>query len=84
MFPWTTRSPSTLDIPADLSTVHSDWACALPKSFLKTGVLPGAQEDAQLTVIPPSASGTRGPVPDPYDVPTGAVAGDVSTTENIV
>ncbi|KAJ7118768.1 Alpha/Beta hydrolase protein [Mycena epipterygia] len=50
--------------------------------FIRTGVMPGAQDDAQVTVISPG--GTRGPVPDPYDVPTGAVAGDVSTIENIV
>ncbi|KAJ7491237.1 Alpha/Beta hydrolase protein [Mycena latifolia] len=56
-------------------------AAALTKEFLNTGVMPGAQDDAQVTVISPG--GTRGPVPDPYDVPTGAVAGDVSTIEDI-
>ncbi|KAJ7104934.1 Alpha/Beta hydrolase protein [Mycena epipterygia] len=50
--------------------------------FIRTGVMPGAQDNAQVTVISPG--GTRGPVPDPYDVPTGAVAGDMSTIENIV
>ncbi|KAJ7702230.1 Alpha/Beta hydrolase protein [Mycena rosella] len=57
-------------------------AAALAREFLKTGGMPGAQHDAQVTVIPPG--GTRGPVPDPYDVPTGAVAGDISVIENIV
>lgn len=57
-------------------------AADLAWDFIRTGVMPGAQDDAQVTVISPG--GTRGPVPDPYDVPTGAVAGDVSTIENIV
>ncbi|KAJ7168306.1 Alpha/Beta hydrolase protein [Mycena crocata] len=49
--------------------------------FLRTGVRPVAQDNAQVTVISPG--GTRGPIPDPYDVPTGAVAGDKSTIEDI-
>lgn len=43
--------------------------------------MPGAREDDQVTVIVPG--GTRGPVPGAYDVPTGAVAGDMSAVENI-
>lgn len=44
-------------------------AAALARDFLSTGVMPGAQNDSQVTVISPG--GVRGPVPDPYDVPTG-------------
>ncbi|KAJ6594910.1 hypothetical protein B0H19DRAFT_1009913 [Mycena capillaripes] len=51
------------------------------RDFLRTGLMPGAREDDQVTVIVPG--GTRGPVPGAYDVPTGAVAGDTSVVENI-
>ncbi|KAJ7913856.1 hypothetical protein B0H13DRAFT_2270961 [Mycena leptocephala] len=56
-------------------------AADLARNFIKTGVMPTAEDNAQITVISPG--GTRGPVPDPYDVPTGLVAGDVSIVENI-
>jgi hypothetical protein len=56
-------------------------AADLARNFIKTGVMPTAEDNAQVTVISPG--GTRGPVPDPYDVPTGLVAGDVSIVENI-
>ncbi|KAJ7798985.1 hypothetical protein B0H14DRAFT_3886271 [Mycena olivaceomarginata] len=52
------------------------------RRFLLTGEMPGPRSDAQVTIIGPG--GTRGPVPGAYDVPTGAVAGDTSTIENIV
>ncbi|KAJ7628778.1 hypothetical protein FB45DRAFT_1059477 [Roridomyces roridus] len=58
-------------------------AAALSRNFLRTGSMPSPQDNTQVvTVIPPG--GTRPPVPDPYDVPTGAVAGDVSVIENII
>ncbi|KAJ7017861.1 hypothetical protein C8F04DRAFT_1405477 [Mycena alexandri] len=56
-------------------------AQVLATNFLRTGIMPAAQSDAQITVIGPG--GTRGPLPGAYDVPTGAVAGDTSTVENI-
>jgi hypothetical protein len=56
-------------------------AADLARSFLTTGIMPKAQSNAEVTVVSPG--GVRGPVPNPYDVPTGAVAGDVSTIENI-
>ncbi|KAJ7246158.1 hypothetical protein B0H12DRAFT_768573 [Mycena haematopus] len=52
------------------------------RAFLRTGVMPGPSSNAQVTVIGPG--GTRGPIPGAYDVPTGAVAGDMSSVENIV
>jgi hypothetical protein len=52
------------------------------RNFLRTGVMPGPRSNKQVTVIGPG--GTRGPVPGAYDVPTGAVAGDISSVENIV
>ncbi|KAJ7460970.1 Alpha/Beta hydrolase protein [Mycena galericulata] len=67
-------------ISIDLSG-PSGAAADLAKGFLKTGVMPGAQNNTQVTVIPPG--GTRGPVPSPYDVPTGAEAADISIIENI-
>ncbi|KAJ7748351.1 hypothetical protein B0H16DRAFT_1888449 [Mycena metata] len=54
----------------------------LMTNFLRTGIMPVAKSDAQITVISPG--GTRGPLPGAYDVPTGAVAEDTSTVENIV
>jgi hypothetical protein len=44
--------------------------------FIRTGVMPGPRDDGLITIVPPG--GTRAPVPDAYDVPTGAIAGDIS------
>ncbi|KAJ7924150.1 hypothetical protein B0H13DRAFT_1602008 [Mycena leptocephala] len=52
------------------------------RAFLRTGVMPGATSNLNFTIIAPG--GTRGPVPGAYDVPTGAVQGDMSSIENIV
>ncbi|KAF7314953.1 hypothetical protein MIND_00009300 [Mycena indigotica] len=49
--------------------------------FLRTGAFPPAQDNANVTVIPPG--GKRSSVaPDPYAVPLGLVAGDFSAVEN--
>ncbi|KAJ7663268.1 hypothetical protein DFH06DRAFT_1042439 [Mycena polygramma] len=55
----------------------------LARTFLRTGVMPSPQSNAQVTVLGPEAAGVRGPVPGAYDVPTGAVAGDESSVEDI-
>ncbi|KAJ7263633.1 hypothetical protein B0H12DRAFT_1012205 [Mycena haematopus] len=55
---------------------------SLTTNFLRTGTMPKPSSDVAVTVIGPR--GTRGPVPGAYDVPTGAVAGDTSSVENIV
>jgi len=47
------------------------------KTFLTTGQLPAAMNDSQTTVYMPGVP--RDPIPDPYSVPTGEVAGDVNT-----
>ncbi|KAJ6540359.1 hypothetical protein B0H19DRAFT_959657 [Mycena capillaripes] len=52
------------------------------RNFLRTGVMPKPSSNAEVTIIGPG--GTRGPVSGAYDVPTGAVAGDMSSVENIV
>ncbi|KAJ7291996.1 hypothetical protein C8J57DRAFT_1274354 [Mycena rebaudengoi] len=44
--------------------------------FIRTGMMPGPRDDGLITIVPPG--GTRAPVPDAYDVPTGAIAGDIS------
>ncbi|KAJ7277132.1 hypothetical protein C8J57DRAFT_1581375 [Mycena rebaudengoi] len=54
----------------------------IARAFLRTGVMPGPRSDAQVTILGPGD--TRGPIPGAYDVPTGAVAGDVSRVEDIV
>ncbi len=45
----------------------------ITKAFLNTGILPGAQDSELVTVYPPGMK--RGPISDPYQVPTGAPAG---------
>ncbi|KAJ6592384.1 hypothetical protein B0H19DRAFT_1055115 [Mycena capillaripes] len=50
------------------------------RKFLLTGVMPGACNNVAVTVIPPG----RGLISSAYDVPTGTVAGDTSTIENVV
>lgn len=50
---------------------------AITKAFLNTGILPEAQDSNEVTVYMPGM--TRGAVADPYEVPTGAVAGDVDS-----
>jgi len=49
------------------------------KDFLSTGVLPSAMNGSQVSVYHPGMR--RGPIPDPYDVPTGFIAGDVDSAE---
>ncbi|KAJ7255668.1 hypothetical protein C8J57DRAFT_1075388, partial [Mycena rebaudengoi] len=49
--------------------------------FIRTGIMPSTRNDSLITIVPPG--GTRAPVSDPYDVPTGALAGDISAIENI-
>jgi hypothetical protein len=49
----------------------------ITKAFLNTGVLPSAQDSEFVTVYTPGMN--RKPVADPYDVPTGGVAGDVDS-----
>jgi hypothetical protein len=43
--------------------------------------MPGPRSDAQVTILAPGS--IRGSIPGAYDVPTGAVAGDVSSVEDI-
>ncbi|KAJ6486969.1 hypothetical protein C8R45DRAFT_1145694 [Mycena sanguinolenta] len=54
----------------------------LARDFLRTGIMPAPSSNIAVTVIGPG--GMPGPVPGAYDVPTGAVAGDVSSVEDIV
>ncbi|KAJ7292079.1 hypothetical protein C8J57DRAFT_1274576 [Mycena rebaudengoi] len=49
--------------------------------FIRTGVMPGPRDDGLITIVPPG--GTRAPIPDAYDVPTGAIAGDISAIQVI-
>ncbi|KAJ7017313.1 hypothetical protein C8F04DRAFT_1017845 [Mycena alexandri] len=65
----------------DFTGTPAGAAADLAKGFLKTGIMPGAQANDKVTVIAPG--GTRGPVPDPYEVATGLVAADTSVVENI-
>jgi hypothetical protein len=45
--------------------------------FLNTGILPAAQESELVSVYTPGMM--RQPISDPYEVPTGALAGDVDS-----
>ena len=49
----------------------------ITKDFLNFGTLPAAQNSTLVTVYTPGM--VRGPIADPYMVPTGAVAGDVDS-----
>ena len=62
-------------------TVPNQTSTAIEKEYLLTGVLPAFRNDSSVTVYIPGM--TRDPIPDPYDVPTGFVAGDIgSDTED--
>ncbi|KAJ7631580.1 hypothetical protein DFH06DRAFT_1479849 [Mycena polygramma] len=88
-FAWQRAPKSTLvirhgdDHTSIFNTPPAAIAGDLARTFLRTGVMPSPQSNAQVTVLGPEAAGVRAPVPDPYDVPTGAVAGDVSSVEDI-
>jgi hypothetical protein len=45
--------------------------------FLNSGILPDAQESQLVSVYTPGMK--RKPISDPYQVPTGAIAGDVGS-----
>lgn len=49
----------------------------ITKEYLKTGKLPAAQNSTLVTVYTPGM--VRGPIDDPYLVPTGAKAGDIDS-----
>ncbi|KAL6241664.1 hypothetical protein RBB50_011446 [Rhinocladiella similis] len=83
---WTTLAMD--DIPNDHLVVrHGDdhvsfnlpyqYSTEIEKSFLRTGTLPRQSIDSSLTVYAPSMK--RGPIADPYSVPTGFWAGDVDS-----
>ncbi|KAJ7304768.1 hypothetical protein DFH08DRAFT_721453 [Mycena albidolilacea] len=83
-FAWQQAPNSTLVIRH--GDDHTSILCAsqftgLARDFLRTEVMPGLREDDQVTKIVPGR--TRGPVLGAYDVPTGAVAGDMRAVENI-
>ncbi|KAF2494345.1 alpha/beta-hydrolase [Lophium mytilinum] len=63
---------TTFNLPASLAT-------RIEKEFLRTGVLPRVQNGTEVTVYHPGMC--RAPIPDPYDVPIGFVAGDCATEE---
>ena len=51
-------------------------------AFLNSGTLPAAVESELVSVYTPGM--TRKPISDPYEVPTGAIAGDVNSGDVIV
>ena len=64
--------------PADQSTlVFNQSSTKITKEFLNTGRLPEAQNSTFVTVYTPGM--VRGPIEDPYLVPTGAEAGDIDS-----
>ncbi|MCJ1309048.1 hypothetical protein MMC25_002703 [Agyrium rufum] len=46
----------------------------ITKEFLRTGIMPKARSDKLVTIYEPGTQ--RGPIPDPYSVITGYIAGD--------
>ena len=49
----------------------------ITKEYLRTGTLPSARNESLVSVYTPGMH--RTPVPDPYDVPTGAVTEDIDS-----
>ncbi|KAJ6493444.1 hypothetical protein C8R45DRAFT_1095936 [Mycena sanguinolenta] len=76
-FAWQQAPKSTLVILPSPAAAAGN----LARNFLRTGIMAKPSSNVNVTVIGPR--GTRGPVPGAYDVPTGAVAGDMSSVENI-
>lgn len=62
---------------ANFETVVDQLSTKITKNFFNTGVLPTAQSNAHVTVYTPGM--TRAPISDPYEVPTGAAAGDIDS-----
>ncbi|KAJ7676684.1 hypothetical protein DFH06DRAFT_612669 [Mycena polygramma] len=87
-FAWKLAPKSTLvirhgdDHTSMLTPAPASAANDIGRKFLLTGVMPGPRSDANITIVAPG--GTRPPVPGAYDVHIGAIAGDVSSIENIV
>ncbi|EXJ71403.1 uncharacterized protein A1O5_05210 [Cladophialophora psammophila CBS 110553] len=53
------------------------YSTEIENAFLRTGVLPRQSNDSSVTVYAPPMK--RGPIADPYNVPTGFLAGDVDS-----
>ncbi|KAJ7061501.1 Alpha/Beta hydrolase protein [Mycena amicta] len=66
-------------VSIDLPTLASH---SLQIDFLRTGAFPAAQDNANVTVIPPGGKRSSTP-PNPYAVPLGVIAGDFSTVETL-
>ncbi|KAJ7463965.1 Alpha/Beta hydrolase protein [Mycena latifolia] len=87
-FAWAQAPNSTLvvrhgdDHTSILLAPPATRAQRIAQDFLRTGAMPPASSDAEVTILAPGD--TRGPVPGAYDVPTGAIAGDISAVEDIV
>ncbi|KAK7043406.1 Alpha/Beta hydrolase protein [Favolaschia claudopus] len=79
-FSWQQAPNSTLVIrhgdehTSILMPAPADAAGNVAREFIRTGVMPGVRDDAEVTIIAPG--GERPPVPGAYEVPTGAIAGD--------
>jgi hypothetical protein len=46
--------------------------------FIRTGKFPAARKETLVSVYPPGKK--LGPIADPYDVPTGAIVGDIDSS----
>src|ERR1700761_994536 len=69
------NASSSLCFAVNLSkTVPKSPATWIEKEFLRTGILPPVYNGTEVTVY--HAGMCRAPIPNPYDVPTGIVAGD--------
>lgn len=49
------------------------------KDFLRTGILPSAMNGSQVSIYHPGMR--RDAIPDPYDIQTGIIAGDIDSAE---
>ena len=79
-------SPSPLSAAAyllacDLVPPPAATAGDIARNYLRTGVMPKPRSDTAVSIFGPGGMGRS--VAGAYDVPTGAVAGDVSSVEDI-
>lgn len=66
-----------LELILILKIVPNQPSSDLINAYLNTGKLPAARKEKLVSVY--TAGQQRGPIPDPYQVPTGAEAGDADS-----
>lgn len=76
-FPRKSKLSYYLSVFSNRYKVTTQPSTLISKAFLRNGTVPAAQESEQVSVYTPGM--VRKPVSDPYQVVTGALAGDVDS-----